>query len=89
MTTSKSATGSFLLGLVYALSVERNIIPPELRVPLSVGFLGALTTFSTFSLETFHLISEGNIVSSIVNISMNIVLSILAVIVGISLAKII
>ena len=80
--------GSFLLGLVYVLAVEKNIIPPGLKVPLSVGFLGALTTFSTFSLETIHLVNGGNYLYSILNISLNIVLSIVAVVIGISLAKI-
>ncbi len=80
--------GSFLLGLVYALSVEKNIVPPALRLPLSVGFLGALTTFSTFSLETVHLVNAGNFLYSILNISINILLSIAAVIMGMYLAKV-
>lgn len=80
--------GSFLLGLVYILAVEKNIIPPGLKVPVSVGFIGALTTFSTFSLETVHLVNGGNYLYSILNISLNIVLSIVAVVIGISLAKV-
>ncbi len=80
--------GSFLLGLVYVLALEKNIIPPGLKVPVSVGFLGALTTYSTFSLETVHLVNGGNYLYSILNISLNIVLSILAVVIGMSLAKV-
>ena len=43
--------GSFLLGLVAALS-DRAMVSPEMRIVLGMGFCGAFTTFSTFSLET-------------------------------------
>jgi CrcB protein len=48
-------TGSFLLGLVVAVGLEREW-PDTTLLPLSVGFLGAYTTFSTFSYETFTLL---------------------------------
>ena len=44
-------SGSFLLGLVFVLAIEHEIMQPELRLPLMVGFIGAYTTFSTFMLE--------------------------------------
>lgn len=51
--------GSFLLGFMYAFTLE-GIVSTPLRLMLNVGLLGAFTTFSTFSLEAIMLIREGN-----------------------------
>lgn len=48
-------TGSFLLGLLLHTGVERGW-PENITVPLAAGFLGAFTTYSTFSNETFELL---------------------------------
>ena len=86
-TLAVNVTGSFLLGVLYVLSVERSAISPELRLIIAVGFLGSLTTFSTFSLETVNLLREGNMYLSISNIFLNMLLSFAAVIAGLALAK--
>jgi len=54
--------GSFAIGIIYVLLVERQFIHPDWRGVLMVGFLGAFTTFSTFSLETITLLEAGHIV---------------------------
>jgi CrcB protein len=46
-------TGTFLLGVLFAWVIERDILPPDVRGPLMIGFLGAYTTFSTFMLESW------------------------------------
>ena len=51
--------GSFLTGLLFVLFIERAAAGPELRAAVLVGFLGAFTTFSTFSVETLVLIEAG------------------------------
>ena len=52
--------GSFTLGTVYVLLVEKELIHQDWRGVLMVGFLGAFTTFSTFSLETITLFEAGH-----------------------------
>jgi len=49
--------GSFAIGLVGALGLERAAISPEARVFLMVGILGGFTTFSSFAWETLGLLS--------------------------------
>lgn len=47
-------TGSFAVGFLVAALAHRSVIHPDLRVAVTVGFLGAYTTFSTLTLETFE-----------------------------------
>ncbi len=54
VTLSINVVGSFLLGLVLTVSVARRW-PPDVSIPIAVGFLGAFTTFSTFTWETITL----------------------------------
>jgi CrcB protein len=55
-----NVVGSFAIGVVYVLLAEKQLIHPDWRGVLMVGFLGAFTTFSTFSLETIGLIESGH-----------------------------
>ena len=60
-------SGSFLIGLLWAVT-ERVPVRPELSAFLFLGVLGAFTTFSTYSLESFHLLRDGEIRLGLTNI---------------------
>jgi len=52
--------GCLVIGLLYGLSDKGDILTPEWRLFLTVGFCGGFTTFSTFSGENFALLRDGN-----------------------------
>jgi fluoride exporter len=54
-----NVSGSFLLGLAFTLTTERYRVDPWLRSGIAIGFLGAYTTFSTLSFETYRLAEDG------------------------------
>ena len=51
--------GSFLIGVLYVLIAARGVLHPDWRSVAMIGFLGAFTTFSTFSLEAVTLLEHG------------------------------
>jgi CrcB protein len=53
-----NVTGAFALGLVFTLAIERWSIAPWLRSGLTIGFLGAYTTFSTLTFESYRLAED-------------------------------
>ena len=87
-TLAVNLSGSFVLGLVFALSVDRAILPEELRLPLMVGFLGAYTTFSTLMLESWRLMEDGSLVPALINIVGSSILGLLAVFAGLALGRV-
>jgi CrcB protein len=64
-------TGCFLIGLLFALAERVRLLTPDLRLFLITGFLGALTTFSSFSLETVNTARAGMVVQPLINILLN------------------
>ena len=53
-----NVVGSFIIGFLYFLFVEKADISPVVKLALTVGFCGGLTTFSTFSLELFEMVGN-------------------------------
>jgi fluoride exporter len=82
-----NVTGSFALGLLFAMSQERAILPAEIRGPLMIGFLGAFTTFSTFMLESWRLLEAGDWALVAANLGGSLVLGLLAVVAGLTLGR--
>ena len=54
-----NVAGSFLMGLVFMVVTERAGLSPTLRPLVGVGFLGAFTTYSTYSLDAWRLLEQG------------------------------
>jgi fluoride exporter len=63
--------GCFLIGLIFALADSVRLLTPSVRLFLITGFLGALTTFSSFSLETTNAVRAGLTLQPIMNILIN------------------
>ncbi|MES9971072.1 MAG: fluoride efflux transporter CrcB [Candidatus Thiodiazotropha sp.] len=70
--------GSLVMGFLYVLLLERSTVSPELRGALLIGFLGAFTTFSTFSIETLNLLEQAELLKAGLNILLSVVACVLA-----------
>jgi len=79
--------GSFLIGLIAHVGLSTDVLPPAYRTAVTVGFLGALTTFSTFSYETMGYLEDGDWRAALLNIGANVIVCLLAVAVGMALGR--
>ena len=70
-----NVVGGFLIGVIMELSSSTDLISPNLKLFLTTGIMGGLTTFSTFSYETIALINDGRYVLGFSNICLNLFLS--------------
>ncbi|NQV50008.1 MAG: fluoride efflux transporter CrcB [Candidatus Marinimicrobia bacterium] len=86
-TLSVNLLGSFMLGLLATLFLEKVVVGQELRLFLLIGLLGAFTTYSTFSLETLNLIRTGEWLFAGSNILANVIGTLISVWAGVSIAK--
>lgn len=76
-----NATGSFLIGFFFYF-FDNVIVSRDIRSLLTIGFLGAYTTFSTYSLETINLFRDGEIKLGITNFLLNNIICLIMVILG-------
>lgn len=86
-TLAVNLIGSFIIGFFLTLALDRFAWSPEIRIFLTVGFLGAFTTFSTFSYETVELLREGVYAIAAVNMGASLFGCLAATFVGVMLAR--
>jgi len=79
--------GSFLLGFLFVWLIERSTMGELARLAITVGFLGAFTTFSTFSVETVRLMQEGAMAWALGNICLQVLLCVGVAWLGMQLAR--
>ena len=84
-----NVSGSLAMGVVYVVFFERHDIalPPEWRAALVVGFLGAFTTFSTFSMDTLLLVQQGEHARAGMNVVLSVVLCLAGCWLGMAAAR--
>jgi len=74
--------GSLLIGILFAYLHNSTTISNNLKLFIATGFLGALTTYSTFALESFLLIDNRDYLEALINIVLNLFGTIMLVAIG-------
>lgn len=86
-TLAVNLVGCFLIGFVFALAAEKNIISPSFRLFFVTGFLGALTTFSTYGIESINFARSGMITTSLLNIAANNIGGFILILIGLWIGR--
>ncbi len=86
-TFAVNIVGCFILGLLFAFFIDRPEINTPLKLALTAGFCGGLTTFSTFSLELFEMLKNAQYMQVFVYLILSLIIGLLAVWIGVSCAK--
>lgn len=84
-----NVVGCFIIGIFMTMTTERFIINPYWRLLITVGFVGGLTTFSSFSYETFRLLEDADMMMAFYNIALNLALGFFATWLGIGAARLV
>jgi CrcB protein len=80
-------TGAFVLGLLFALFAGRTSLPQWAISGMTIGFLGAYTTFSTFMLESLVLSEDGRIWAAVGNVAGSVLAGLVAVTLGVLVGR--
>jgi CrcB protein len=74
-----NVAGSFVMGILFVVIVERAALPAEMRSLLMIGFIGAFTTFSAFSLDALGLWQNGHVLMSVIYMITTVILCLVAI----------
>ena len=78
-TLTVNVLGSFVMGILFVIIIERSALPVEMRSLWMIGFLGAFTTFSTFSLDALGLWQNGHLFMALLYVLATVILCLLAI----------
>ena len=78
-TLTVNVLGRFVMGILFVVIIERSALPVEMRSLWMIGFLGAFTTFSTFSLDALGLWQNGHLFMALLYVLATVVLCLLAI----------
>ncbi len=78
-TLAVNVGGCLLIGFLHGLVETRQLLTPETRLLLFIGFLGSFTTYSTFGYETFNLARDGQLAELLLNIALHLLFGLSAV----------
>jgi len=81
-TLTVNVLGSLILGCLFQVVQQETIAASPWWPLIGVGFLGALTTFSTFSMDNLLLLQQGELIKAMLNVVLNVVVCILAAYIG-------
>ena len=84
-----NVAGSFVMGILFVVVVERAALPAEMRSLLMIGFIGAFTTFSAFSLDALGLWQNGHVLMSVIYMITTVILCLVAISTAIWLTRLI
>ena len=79
--------GAFLMGLVVSYFADKVNVSQNIKMFLTIGFLGGFTTFSTFNLDFYQLYSNGEILASLLYLFVTFTFTVIAFYLGLSLFK--
>jgi CrcB protein len=80
-------TGCFLIGLVTQAALNLAAFPPTLRLALTTGYMGGLTTYSSFAYETTRLAQDGAVGAAFLNFALTTLACFGAVLLGLAAAQ--
>ncbi len=84
-----NVVGCLALGFFMQWALDHPGLPPTLRLAVATGFLGAFTTFSTFSYDTVHAVTTGHAGVALANVAANLVVGLLCAFGGIQMARLV
>ncbi len=85
-TLVSNVVAGLLIGFIIGIDQQTALFSPRMKLFLTTGFLGGLSTFSTFSLETVNLLKESKYLYASANVMLNLCLSLLGVVIGLVVA---
>jgi CrcB protein len=82
-----NVTGCFLIALVSQIAISTTLVSPTLRLTLTTGFMGGLTTYSSFNYETTLLLRERGWAAGLTNVGLTLVACFVAGMLGLFAAR--